>query len=83
MMNAKKYSRQKIQDKFTGGLTQKGTPMSRQQLYILRRRAEHLCITCGAPAETKNHCRFHAQLSSKSAFDWHRRHKERSGQKAA
>ena len=49
-MKVKKWSRKKIADKFTGMLKADGTPMSRQQVHMLRKKARGLCLTCGAPA---------------------------------
>src|SRR5580704_12826275 len=49
-MKVKKWSRKKIVDNFTGTLKADGTPMSRQQVHMLRKKARGLCLTCGAPA---------------------------------
>ncbi|HEV7925518.1 MAG TPA: hypothetical protein VGR14_09190 [Verrucomicrobiae bacterium] len=49
-MKAKKWSRKKIVDSFTGTLKADGTPMSRQQIHMLRKKARGLCLTCGSPA---------------------------------
>jgi len=49
-MKAKKWSRKKIADNFTGTLKADGTPMSRQQVHMLRKKARGLCLTCGEPA---------------------------------
>ena len=49
-MKVKKWSRKKIVDEFTGTLKADGTPMSRQQVHMLRKKARGLCLTCGAPA---------------------------------
>ncbi len=49
-MKAKKWSRKKINDQFTGMLKADGTPMSRQQVHMLRKKSQGLCLTCGAPA---------------------------------
>src|SRR5271170_3418393 len=49
-MKVKKWSRKKITDKFTGMVKADGTPMSRQQVHMLRKKARGLCLTCGAPA---------------------------------
>jgi hypothetical protein len=49
-MKEKKWSRKKIDDSFTGTLKADGTPMSRQQVHMLRKKARGLCLTCGAPA---------------------------------
>jgi hypothetical protein len=49
-MKAKKWSRKKIVDSFSGTLKADGTPMSRQQIHMLRKKARGLCLTCGSPA---------------------------------
>jgi len=49
-MKIKKWSRKKIVDEFTGTMKADGTPMSRQQVHMLRKKARGLCLTCGAPA---------------------------------
>jgi len=49
-MKVKKWSRKKIADKFAGMRKADGTPMSRQQIHMLRKKARGLCLTCGAPA---------------------------------
>ncbi len=49
-MKTKKWSRKKIVDAFTGTLKADGTPMSRQQIHMLRKKAQGLCLTCGEPA---------------------------------
>jgi hypothetical protein len=49
-MKAKKWSRKKIVDEFAGTLKADGTPMSRQQIHMLRKKARGLCLTCGEPA---------------------------------
>jgi hypothetical protein len=46
----KSWSRKKITDEFTGMLKADGTPMSRQQIHMLRKKARGLCLTCGEPA---------------------------------
>jgi hypothetical protein len=46
----KSWSRKKIRDKFAGLLKADGTPMSRQQVHMLRKKARGICLTCGAPA---------------------------------
>jgi hypothetical protein len=46
----KSWSRKKISDEFTGMLKADGTPMSRQQIHMLRKKAQGLCLTCGEPA---------------------------------
>ncbi len=49
-MKSRTWSRKKIKDEFSGMLKGDGTPMSRQQIHMLRKRARGLCLTCGAPA---------------------------------
>jgi hypothetical protein len=49
-MKEKKWSRKKIVDEFAGTLKADGTPMSRQQIHMLRKKARGLCLTCGEPA---------------------------------
>jgi hypothetical protein len=49
-MKTKKWSRKKIVDAFAGTLKADGTPMSRQQIHMLRKKARGLCLTCGEPA---------------------------------
>ena len=44
------WSRKKIRDKFTGMTKADGTPMSRQQIHMLRKKARGICLTCGKPA---------------------------------
>lgn len=46
----KSWSRKKINDEFTGMTKADGTPMSRQQIHMLRKKAQGLCLTCGEPA---------------------------------
>jgi hypothetical protein len=46
----KSWSRKKIQDEFTGMLKADGTPMSRQQVHMLRKKVRGICLTCGEPA---------------------------------
>jgi hypothetical protein len=46
----KTWSRKKINDKFANLLKQDGTPMSRQQIHMLRKKAQGICLTCGEPA---------------------------------
>src|SRR5208337_419188 len=46
----KSWSRKKIRDKFAGLTKADGTPMSRQQIHMLRKKARCICLTCGAPA---------------------------------
>jgi hypothetical protein len=40
----------RIKDEFSGKLKADGAPMSRQQIYRLRKRARNLCPACGEPA---------------------------------
>ncbi|HZM05871.1 MAG TPA: hypothetical protein VFC44_22955 [Candidatus Saccharimonadales bacterium] len=47
---SKSWSRKKIHDKFTGLVKADGSPMSRQQVHMLRKKARGICLTCGAPA---------------------------------
>ena len=44
------WSRKKIRDKFTGMKKADGSPMSRQQIHMLRKKARGICLTCGKPA---------------------------------
>jgi hypothetical protein len=44
------WSRKKIRDKFTGMTKADGSPMSRQQIHMLRKKARGICLTCGKPA---------------------------------
>jgi hypothetical protein len=46
----KSWSRKKIRDKFAGLLKADGTPMSRQQIHMARKKARGICLTCGKPA---------------------------------
>lgn len=46
----KTWSRKKIRDRFTGLLKKDGTPMSRQQIHMARKKARGVCLTCGEPA---------------------------------
>jgi hypothetical protein len=46
----KTWSRKKINDEFTGLKKADGTPMSRQQVHMMRKKAKGLCLTCGEPA---------------------------------
>jgi hypothetical protein len=46
----KTWSRKKIHDEFEGMMKADGTPMSRQQIHMLRKKARGLCLTCGEPA---------------------------------
>jgi hypothetical protein len=49
-MKQKTWSRKKINDEFTGLLKADGTPMSRQQIHMARKKAHGVCLTCGEPA---------------------------------
>jgi len=49
-MKKKTWSRKKITDHYTGMLKADGTPMSRQQVHMLRKKARGICLTCGQPA---------------------------------
>ena len=44
----KSWSRKKISDKFAGLLKADGTPMSRQQIHMARKKARGICLTCGS-----------------------------------
>jgi hypothetical protein len=46
----KSWSRKKIQDEFTNMVKADGTPMSRQQVHMLRKKVRGICLTCGEPA---------------------------------
>src|ERR1700691_1662880 len=46
----KKWSRKKIYDQFTAMRKADGTAMSRQQIHMLRKKAEGICLTCNKPA---------------------------------
>src|SRR5208337_3697343 len=46
----KSWSRKKIRDKFAGLTKADGTPMSRQQIHMMRKKARGICLTCGEPA---------------------------------
>jgi hypothetical protein len=43
-------SRYKIRDRFTNMKKADGTPMSRQQIHMLRKRAKGICWICSKPA---------------------------------
>jgi hypothetical protein len=49
-MKKRIWSRKKISDEFAGLLKADGTPMSRQQIHMMRKKARGICLTCGAPA---------------------------------
>ena len=49
-MKTNNWSRKKIADKFTGRKKLDGTPMSRQQIHMLRKKARGICLTCNKPA---------------------------------
>ncbi len=44
------WSRKKIADEFSGLVKADGTPMSRQQIHMLRKKSRGICLTCGKPA---------------------------------
>ena len=44
------WSRKKITDRFAGLTKADGTPMSRQQIHMMRKKARGICLTCGKPA---------------------------------
>jgi hypothetical protein len=44
------WSRKKINDRFSSLLKSDGTPMSRQQIHMARKKARGICLTCGEPA---------------------------------
>ena len=46
----KKWSRKKIYDAFTTMRKADGTPMSRQQIHMLRKKEQGICLTCSEPA---------------------------------
>lgn len=46
----KTWSRKKVVDEFTGMLKADGTPMSRQQIHMLRKKARGICMICAEPA---------------------------------
>ena len=46
----KSWSRKKVHDEFTGMLKADGTPMSRQQIHMLRKKARGICMICAEPA---------------------------------
>jgi hypothetical protein len=46
----KTWSRKKIDDEFAGMLKADGTPMSRQQIHMLRKKARGICMICSEPA---------------------------------
>lgn len=46
----RKWSRKKIYDEFTTMRKADGTPMSRQQIHMLRKKAQGICLTCNEPA---------------------------------
>ena len=49
-MKKKSWSRKKIIDNYAGMTKADGTPMSRQQIHMLRKKARGICLTCGQPA---------------------------------
>ncbi len=46
----RKWSRKKIYDEFTTMRKADGSPMSRQQVHMLRKKAQGICLTCNEPA---------------------------------
>lgn len=46
----KGWSRKKIHDRFSSLTKADGTPMSRQQVHMARKKARGICLTCGEPA---------------------------------
>lgn len=50
MKDTKSWSRKKITDEYSGLLKADGTPMSRQQIHMLRKKKKGICLTCGEPA---------------------------------
>ncbi len=46
----KTWSRKKLVDEFTGMLKADGSPMSRQQVHMLRKKARGICMICSEPA---------------------------------
>lgn len=50
MKSKRTWSRKKITDQFTGLTKANGTPMSRQQIHMLRKKSRGICLTCGEPA---------------------------------
>jgi hypothetical protein len=46
----KKWSRKKIHDQYTTMRKADGSPMSRQQIHMLRKKSQGLCLTCSEPA---------------------------------
>jgi len=56
---SKTKSRNKIIDEYSGLLKADGTPMSRQQIHMLRKKAKGICLTCDKPA-LGNYCAEHA-----------------------
>jgi len=46
----KTWSRKKITDEFAGMLKADGTPMSRQQIHMLRKKSRGICMICSEPA---------------------------------
>ncbi len=49
-MKKSSWSRKKISDEFTGMVKADGSPMSRQQIHMLRKKVRGICLTCGEPA---------------------------------
>src|SRR5580698_11540395 len=49
-MKKKTWSQKKITGNFAGMTKADGSPMSRQQVHMLRKKAQGICLTCGEPA---------------------------------
>ena len=56
----------KIVDQFSGLLKRDGTPMSRQQIHMLRKKMKGICQVCGEPA-IGVHCPEHAAKAREKA----------------
>ena len=50
MKTSKSWSRKKIVDEYSSLLKADGSPMSRQQIHMLRKKSQGICLTCGKPA---------------------------------
>lgn len=50
LKDLKPWSRKKIVDEYAGLLKADGTPMSRQQVHMLRKKSRGICLTCDKPA---------------------------------
>lgn len=53
----------KIHDRFSQLMKRDGTPMTAQQRSQLRNKAKGLCIVCGKPVVSKNHCLEHMVIA--------------------